>query len=520
MATHSRLIKENVAPQDAAAIGVIKGGSVVGQIPLGTLAKSRDTKRFSFGLFSDVHLCDSNTEYYLNSEAKFKKALDFCKTYGVEAAMICGDITRSQSVSDYNRYKTIRGQYSFPIYTCAGNHDLGYAKNYGESDSNYVTNDSGWNTYTGQSTVNSYTTITKNGKKYYFIFLSIKKWRGADTDDTSWASTTNALYDSDDIKKSDGSGWLETTLRNCQDGKCFVFVHAPVPEYSGDFGYGYDQRSVLLGKNLTGIKELSQTYKDNVIWFHGHTHNPWELQGIEYTNTDTANKLVKRGAITQAQANQGKGTNRDANIFPCDGAAKTTGWHVHVPSSNSVSCHEDYPYTNRGGSQFAIVDVYDDCVEIKGCGFRCDPTTGEITSEVKFIPIADYILEFKTSSVYFYYISNTIRTSDGWLELNGSKISAPKADTQYLVKFVRYSNGDSAEMLYGNATDYSFREISSYDQSDDSYVAIRNIDYSFDANGRMLVTFPGSGMYRIKCLWHRDSDGAEISSVLIVSIRY
>ena len=65
---------------------------------------------------------------------------------------------------------------------------------------------------------------------------------------------------------------------------------------------------------------------------------------------------------------------------------------------------------------------------------------------------------------------------------------------------------------------YSVREILSYNQSDDTYVAIRDIDYSFDGNGRLLVTFPSAGKYRIKALYHKDSDNSEIGIVLIVTI--
>lgn len=397
---HTKLIKENVAPSGAAYIGIKQGGSIVGKIPIANtnLAQTRGTKLFSYALFSDVHLCAYDTAYYLNSENKFKKALDFCAAYnnnqGVEAAMVCGDLTVNMTPSEYQMYKTICNNYSFPFYACAGNHDFGYGYAFNSSGNGVTYNDAFWQTYTGQSGVNSYTSITKGGKKYYFIFLSIKKWRAADADDTSWGSTTNGLYEESDIKKSDGSGWLQTTLANCQDGKCFVFVHAPIPDYAGDFGYSYDQRSVLLGKNLQYIKELSAQYKDNTVWFHGHTHTAWELQGIGYTNTDTANKLVLRGAISLTQANAGKGTNRDANIYPVDGATKTTAWHVHVPSANSAAGYGGYPFANGGGSQFAIVDVYDNGVEIKGCGFRCNPSTGAITSEVKYIPIANYFLSF------------------------------------------------------------------------------------------------------------------------------
>jgi len=402
---HTKLIKENAAPSNAAYIGIKQGNSIAGRIAIAgsNLAQNRGTKLFSFGLLSDIHLTTNNSqEYYLNSEAKFRKVLDFLKNK-VNYVTICGDLTVSSNVSEFSLFNSIRQAYasSFPIYCCAGNHDFGYSTEtcWGATDGNgVVRNDAFWQTYTGMSGVNTYVEITaSNGQKYAFVFLSNKEaWTRAAAnvgDYNKWYpnfyNPEVDIYDPNNSKAQ----WLSTTLNNLSTDKCFVFVHVPIPDFCGDFGYNYSTNSVLLNKNATYIKTLSQQHKDHAIFFHGHTHSAWELQGESCNNASAKAELILRG-IGQDVTPPDKGTNRDANIYPVDGASKTTAWHVHVPSANSAAGYGGYPFANGGGSQFAIVDVYDNGIEIKGCGFRCNPSTGAITSEVKFIPIANYFLSF------------------------------------------------------------------------------------------------------------------------------
>ena len=231
MAGYTKLIKENVAPQGAAYIGVYDtNGAYKGNIALGTLAKSRGTKLFSFGLLSDIHLTDASNTSYPNSELKFNKALTFLKSYGCEIITVNGDVSVNQATDEYAKYKSIRSRSGVNIYTCAGNHEMGYYAPYGTAMEGRVSTKDQWTQYTGMPDINNVITITKSGKKFYFIFISVKN---------AWDANH---YVNDDI-----TGWLTTTLANCTDGKCFVFLHVPFADRAGDFGYNYDTRKLLRG---------------------------------------------------------------------------------------------------------------------------------------------------------------------------------------------------------------------------------------------------------------------------------
>lgn len=405
--THTRLIKQNVAPQGASAIGVINSsGQVLGTIPLGTLAHTYGTKLFSFGLFSDVHMTN-NTNYnksgsYYKGEEKFKKALGFCSSYGVDFITICGDFSIGATYSDYQLYKNVRdycrSQYNLEIYTCAGNHDMGMgypeSSQWTEPKDNYVYENTKYKAYTGND-INHYFTITKNNKKFHFIFLSCKIGRA-----TTGADSKTALYVSYDITK-----WLTDLLNgDCKDGQRFIYVHAPLPERC-NFGIGYDARSILLGDALEGIRNLSNSNPNNTIWFHGHTHWAWEMQGVDHKATYqevTGNdpyEYVLKGAIKKDVYDNYDRYNKNANVCPTSNEGRTHGWHVHIPS-NCIARY--YPLNDDGNgdtrdrkrSQFAIVDVYSDHVIIKGLSF--DNTDDE--SEIKYLPLAQYKLDYTATS--------------------------------------------------------------------------------------------------------------------------
>lgn len=388
---YKRLISENIAPANASVIGVLdKNGKLVGKIELGSLKKKSGTKLFSFALLSDIHLNKSNPNYP-NSVEIFTKILDFCKEKGLKLITINGDITTNQENSEYGIYSNFLTKYSdLEIYTNTGNHDMGYQTNYKETpkNPNVLTTKEAFDEYTHQETEDLCfsKTVTYGGKNFYFNFLSLKKGQLYYEPSASYP----LFYVDSDID------WLENKLKNQTDGLSFVFVHVPFPDRAGDFGYSYSRKSVLKYNNLTRLKELSNTYK-KTIWMCGHTHDAWELQGLKFTiSKEELQVLVDNGSITQEQANAGKGSNYDANVWPCNTTNRQSGWHLHIPCVNMSRYKKDLVGSDKedNQSQFAIVDVYSDHVEIKGCTFNNTPSNGTISSQIKYVPIAQYYLDF------------------------------------------------------------------------------------------------------------------------------
>lgn len=388
MATHKRLIKENVAPQGAAAIGVFQTvdgvRTLVGKKTLSNtpLAHEYGTKLLSIGLFSDIHMTTGNANYP-NGEAKFRKAITFCGTQGAKIIAVNGDIAVSQTPDDYSIYKSVREHFEksvnggFTFYTNTGNHDMGYSAAWGSGTDGFVTTEEQWKNYTGQDSVNTAETIfTSESKNVYFAFLPLKQWM------------RNGYYKSD-------VEWLDGKLSGHTNDIVFAFIHMPIADRCGDWGYGYDSRSVIRGSegynndstiaSVADVKALIDKYP-NVIWLFGHTHSAWEMQGVSGTIPTELDSLVADNTISTTQRNAGKGDNYDANVYPCNGAKTSAiGWHLHLPS-NCVARYDNI--ADKYSCQFAIADIYSDCVIIKGCSFEDE------NSDIEFLPIAHYKLSF------------------------------------------------------------------------------------------------------------------------------
>lgn len=387
---HERLIKENVAPQGAAAIGVVQNGTVIGQIPLGTLAHSYGAKLFSFGLMSDVHINNGSGDYTAASQGRFEKALTFCQNQGVRFVAINGDVVVEQLKSEYAKYKEIIDKFSFPIYSTSGNHDMGRNFDYGTADgveksnmnsTNYVCTDANWAAYTAnannplQTNLKLSFSITEDNKTFYFAFLPYKYYQ-------KYPTYTQLAYTSDDIS------WLRGKMHS--DGINFVFVHMPFADRAGNFGYYYSPERILRSSNASALKSIATDFP-NSIFFCGHTHDAWELQGKSKIDTDNRNTLSTAGEIDSTK----DANNYDANIFPCNGATRNAAWHTHIPSLYNARYYERLGESSEDHySQFAIVDVYADCAIVKGCGFD----NSNASSVVKFIPIAQYKLSFDSAS--------------------------------------------------------------------------------------------------------------------------
>ena len=336
-------IKENVAPYLSESIGIFnENNELVGKLPLNNFKPNYGTRLFRFGILSDVH--NNNADSQSNEDiVDFENALTFFNSKeSVDITCICGDITQGGRPAQFAVYKSIVDSKSpnTPVYTTTGNHDCPSSGGLNSSD---------WVPYTGQEKTFELTYVI-GGKNVHFIFLGMNLYSLGDA---------GTPYLESDIE------WLENKLEEYRNERCFVFTHLFFPDKAGNFKKIYPSTNWLGGGQLTKLLELNEHYL-NTVWFSGHSHWKWYLQKYE----DKAN--IYR--------------SYDENGNP------TCGWCVHVPScaspidSDGTSSRVSKGLESEGG----IVDVYDNYIVVRGMVFK-DTNDTEYTN--LYSPIGQYKLD-------------------------------------------------------------------------------------------------------------------------------
>lgn len=352
-------IKTNVAPYAASQIGVYNSnGERVGSIPLGSFKPPYGDRLYRFGIISDVH-----NEENQNSENQndLRNALNFFnQKEDIEFTCITGDLTQ-YSYSSGN-LATEMALYqanlaainnSTPVYPTTGNHDcpqnsdvdIDTFKSYaGIAD--LFTSDAVYSyEVTKTHTTSGGTTVTD-----HFLFLGMRRYE-----------FTSSTYLDADIT------WLGNKLEAYKNDRCFVFTHMFFPDAAGNFQSIYPSGNWLSGTQLNNLKTLRGNYPRS-IWFSGHSHWKWYLQSGE----------------------------PQANVWPTSNEGRTTAWCVHIPSCaspiDSSVCNPNLSSTRvsmPGQSEGAIVDVYEDYIDIRAIEFKGADDADYVT---RYLPIAQYRL--------------------------------------------------------------------------------------------------------------------------------
>lgn len=433
-------IKENIAPYAAYGMAVFDStGNYVGNIGMESGFKPAFGNRlYRFGVLSDVHNRTDNS--VTNATEDLQRALTFFNDKeSVEFTCICGDITQ-QGTSGEGKifYNNVRAKSpSTPVYTCAGNHDTYQA--FGNTG-NYISNLTHWLAYanpttewdTGKGMNGKHSCITKthtigSGDDAVtitdnFIFFSMNSYSLGDS---------GVPYTADDIS------WLSGILEAHKNERCFIFMHLFFPSRSGNYGNIYPSGNWMGGSTLTSIQNLCDSYP-NTIWFSGHSHWNWNLQGTQTSG-----------------ANASRGRNYDANIYPVNGATRECGWCVHIPScaspidSTDAVPREELNYPTE--SQFGIVDVYENYIDIRGMFLDTD-------GQLKYMPIAQYRLDTTLRDMTSsggdddepVYASNEFHPN--WFYANGVKGSTPKLGATNGPVTYQFANGHNGVELTFTAT--------------------------------------------------------------------
>ena len=323
MNVYSPFINENTAIDGASRIGVYKNGNKIGYIPLSDLNKKKGKKLYTFGAVSDLHL-DETGAIYKTTVQDCKKAFTYYNK-NVDFLCICGDLSDHGERYELEFYKYMVDTYipDIPVYVATGNHEQ-----YEYTSSEYYEELIGTPLY--------YTFERGND---LFIMLGVK------------ANHEYSFFAEGELD------WLQNTLEQNRNRRCFLFLHIPTAEGSGDPLNIYTGNQFGTHADSLRIKSMLERYK-NLIHFHGHSHFAFHLQ--EYS----------------------KLSNYD-NIF---------GTHsVHIPSLTvvrGIDFEKKTMISEVEKSEGYIVDVYEDGLHLKGYDFINN----------KYIPVASYWLD--TTIVY------------------------------------------------------------------------------------------------------------------------
>lgn len=366
-ASYTSLIAENCAPVGATVIGVYDSADArVGEISLGSLKTNLGTKLYSFGAISDVHI-GNNT-----ASSDFQNALTYFENEtDIEFIANCGDMATSGSDANLNTYKSIASTYTTkPIYEVTGNH---------EANRGYLTMDE-MHPFTGEDL---YYSFTKGNDVYIMVGM--------------YDVHAGVEFSVDELN------WLYETLEANKDKRCFLFMHLNPRDGSGD-AIDLDLAGDMLNNTYGDVFYSLVSHYNNVIWFHGHTHQTFDIQAVnEMNNYD--NKLGSHS--------------------------------VHIPSlSTPRNTNGSSLYDLPNESEGYVVDVYENNIVLKGRDF----ITGE------FLPIASYCLNTSTKNVVantYYDSTQTVVNSNSNILKSGGTWYEGSVDKSTITK-VAFANNYSS----------------------------------------------------------------------------
>lgn len=308
--TYNALINLNIAPENATKVVLVEENEIKASINLSSdFEKVTDTPLYSVGLISDTHIDGDGTDT-ADSINDLKKALALFQNKNVNFIAHCGDVTEDNRTSDYTAFSDAIANNTIPLKTIAGNHDS-YSK---------LQSITGNNLYYEHAVGND-----------IYLFLGAYK-----------------TYNRVEPFSEEELSWLETKLSNYANKRVFLFFHYYCDPVGNANNLDNDNLAST-GQALT-FRNLMSTYKDNVIYFSGHSHFTYKMQ--ELVSTANVNLATDKMPI-----------------------------RVHIPSTGRPRILSDGNITHDYvGSECAIMDVYSDYIVIKGYDLSLN----------KILPIAMY----------------------------------------------------------------------------------------------------------------------------------
>lgn len=319
---YEHLIPQNIAPKGAKHIKVYNtNGEVVCTIPLGRLKQPSKTKRYSFGIVSDTHICPNNADGAIVS-ARLNKAFTWFEEQGASLIANCGDMTNigfenpkgTYNPVEFAEYQRICNLHpNTPVYGACGNHD-----SYNTDIANY---EDELIEYTGHGIR---FTVEHNGD--VFIFFGQPK--------------SSILYVDGSVIPVPELAWLQEQLSNNKDKRCFVFIHPYLTDDSGN-PMGVHPTPIEPAPYVHNIIVNALINHGRAVLFHGHAHFMPHMQEYDETTNYT-----------------------DKNGFPSVHIS-SLGWASYIDANNEMQKDPAEGFAS-------LVDVYDDYIIITGWDFVRD----------------------------------------------------------------------------------------------------------------------------------------------------
>lgn len=336
----TKLIPENIAPENAKNLAIFDGETKICDVSISKIQPNLGTPLYSFCALSDIHL---NQE---TANEDFQRALTYVENSDCAFTCISGDLTINGSITEWTMnemqfYKDMVDTYAptKPVYAVSGNHETSYGV--------YIT-DERIQPYTGHGLYYSF----ERGNDV-FIMLG---YYGAYQDG-------NGGWRSDEFVSVEELQWLYETLEANRNKRCFIFIHVLPHEHGVGNPCGL-YTTALIWKTTDGgigqaLMSLLRHYK-NITLFHGHSHMRFLLQEIDKKANYSSEDGYRSVHISSLASPRGT-------------VDETTG---DVTSGTIFAESEGY-----------IVDVYDNCILLKGRDFIDNDADGHI------IPIAQYKID-------------------------------------------------------------------------------------------------------------------------------
>lgn len=356
MAITYEFILTNIIPKEATRIVAIKDGAIKASYNIPSNKLNTDTKLYSIGLLSDIHI--DVTDDQSNSVSDFQNALSRFKTENVTAICCTGDTVVDGTQAEVEKFIEVKNSTTIPMYIARGNHDC---RDYSVAN---------WNL------------VEPNGQYFekeiggdIYIFMGMK------------AESYNL-----DLFSTDQLNWLEERLKKYENRRVFLFEHVFV-EPTGNVHnlYPYSSMGNVDGQPGKIFRNLMAKYR-NVILFTGHSHLEFQLQRL----SDDANCSERTESLCHR-----------VHIPSC---AK--------PRANDVSTEDikGNTYTNYGSSEGYVMDVYQDYIILKGINFVDNKYLPLAQYRINTTPIIDD----KTNLLFYLDGSNSENTTSLIKDLSGN----------------------------------------------------------------------------------------------------
>lgn len=501
------LINYNMAPYNASIIGVYNESNIkIGYIDVEKMQHPTGQRLYRVGLMSDVHYNDDSgsidDSMFPHNDAIYNddliNAFDFFNNKeGVEFTCISGDVT-TNLVAQEEAFIDMRNIYSknTPVYACRGNHDNAAFYN---SNMNY----SLWNEvacskelydtyYCGNISdgeninmpalnnliLNVKNSNTEDKSNFFFlrpigntfdvfIFFSVD-YNGPGTGaNYSLDINDNQYYSQHSIV------WLLSVLDKYRNHRCFIFTHLFFPEKAGNntsgnyYNYALGRGNYVLAGNNFEILNFANNYYKNAIWFTGHSHYKWMWAKI-----DNKINICKYDPIEQ-----------------CESA-----WNVHLPSlSRPLGISGGY-YVKGEDSEAAIMDVYENYVDIRGIEMKTDEVT-------KYFGVTDLVKK------YIHDNDRYINASDFKDPYNVTQLSNDYVEVKFTDTYEYFVGGEGLNIHHSIQTpvlyieDVIITDINGNDITDEALstnnIGFRYIsqsdEYSYKIESNIPITFYNDG---------------------------